>query len=91
MGRRRPNLQRTFFLRSKTYSLLQAGIKSIIFEKDASQARERDWNMGLHWGVPILKSLMPDDMWSQIPSIQPDPHMLNNDDVSNASPNGHPL
>jgi 2-polyprenyl-6-methoxyphenol hydroxylase-like FAD-dependent oxidoreductase len=31
--------------------------------------------MGLHWGAPILKSLMPDDMWAHIQSIQVDPHV----------------
>jgi 2-polyprenyl-6-methoxyphenol hydroxylase-like FAD-dependent oxidoreductase len=31
--------------------------------------------MGLHWGAPVLKSLMPDDMWAQIQSIQVDPHV----------------
>ncbi|KAF2682865.1 hypothetical protein K458DRAFT_56621 [Lentithecium fluviatile CBS 122367] len=36
--------------------------------------RERDWNMGLHWGAPVLKSLMPDEWWSRIQSIQADPH-----------------
>jgi 2-polyprenyl-6-methoxyphenol hydroxylase-like FAD-dependent oxidoreductase len=31
--------------------------------------------MGLHWGAPTLKSLMPDKQWSQIQSIQVDPHV----------------
>jgi 2-polyprenyl-6-methoxyphenol hydroxylase-like FAD-dependent oxidoreductase len=39
------------------------------------QHGERDWNMGLHWGAPVLKSLMPEDMWDRIQSVQVDPHM----------------
>lgn len=35
--------------------------------------------MGLHWGAPILKSLMPDEWWSHIQSIQVDPHVPTND------------
>jgi 2-polyprenyl-6-methoxyphenol hydroxylase-like FAD-dependent oxidoreductase len=29
--------------------------------------------MGLHWGAPALRSLMPEEMWSRIQSIQVDP------------------
>ncbi|KAF2281276.1 FAD/NAD(P)-binding domain-containing protein [Westerdykella ornata] len=53
--------------------LRQAGIRCIVFEKQPSSARERDWNMGLHWGAPALKSVMPEDMWSRIQSVQVDP------------------
>jgi 2-polyprenyl-6-methoxyphenol hydroxylase-like FAD-dependent oxidoreductase len=31
--------------------------------------------MGLHWGAPVLKSLMPDGWWDKIQSIQVDPHV----------------
>lgn len=31
--------------------------------------------MGLHWGAPVLKSLMPDEMWSKVQSVQVDPHV----------------
>ncbi|KAH9878828.1 hypothetical protein J1614_002262 [Plenodomus biglobosus] len=31
--------------------------------------------MGLHWGAPALRSLMPDDWWSRVQSIQVDPHV----------------
>ena len=40
---------------------------------------ERDWNMGLHWGAPVLKSLMPEEWWSEIQSVQVDPHVPTND------------
>ncbi|KAF2187043.1 FAD/NAD(P)-binding domain-containing protein [Zopfia rhizophila CBS 207.26] len=58
----------------------QAGIKCTVFEKQPSQARERDWNMGLHWGAPVLKGLMPDEWWSQIQSIQVDSHVPTKDE-----------
>jgi 2-polyprenyl-6-methoxyphenol hydroxylase-like FAD-dependent oxidoreductase len=35
--------------------------------------------MGLHWGGPILKSLMPDEWWSRIQSVQVDPHVPTKD------------
>jgi 2-polyprenyl-6-methoxyphenol hydroxylase-like FAD-dependent oxidoreductase len=31
--------------------------------------------MGLHWGAPILKSLVPDEWWDKIQNIQVDPHV----------------
>ncbi|KAH7379130.1 hypothetical protein DE146DRAFT_671945 [Phaeosphaeria sp. MPI-PUGE-AT-0046c] len=55
--------------------LRKAGLQCIVFEKHASQHRERDWNMGLHWGAPALKSLMPDEWWGKIQSVQVDPHV----------------
>ncbi|PVH79821.1 FAD/NAD(P)-binding domain-containing protein [Cadophora sp. DSE1049] len=56
--------------------LKKAGIPAIVFEKNAalSSPGERDWNMGLHWGVPILKSLIPDSSSAQLQSVQVDPH-----------------
>jgi 2-polyprenyl-6-methoxyphenol hydroxylase-like FAD-dependent oxidoreductase len=56
-------------------TLRKAGVECVVFEKNASQYRERDWNMGLHWGAPALKSLMPTHWWDQIQSIQVDPHV----------------
>ncbi|KAH7061729.1 hypothetical protein BKA63DRAFT_484493 [Paraphoma chrysanthemicola] len=55
--------------------LRKAGISCVVFEKNASQHRERDWNMGLHWGAPVLKSLMPDESWDRIQTVQVDPHV----------------
>jgi 2-polyprenyl-6-methoxyphenol hydroxylase-like FAD-dependent oxidoreductase len=55
--------------------LRKAGVECIVFEKNASQYCERDWNMGLHWGAPALKSLMPTAWWDQIQSVQVDRHV----------------
>lgn len=46
-----------------------------MFEKNAATHGERDWNMGLHWGAPVLKSLMPDGWWDCIQSVQVDPNV----------------
>ncbi|KAF2705137.1 FAD/NAD(P)-binding domain-containing protein [Pleomassaria siparia CBS 279.74] len=62
--------------------LRKAGISCLVFEKEPSQVRERDWNMGLHWGAPVLKSLMPDGWWDNIQAIQVDPHVPTKDEDS---------
>lgn len=36
--------------------------------------------MGLHWGAPVLKSLMPEGWWSQIQSLQVDPSVPTKDE-----------
>ena len=36
--------------------------------------------MGLHWGAPVLRSLIPDESWSRIQSIQADPHVPTKDE-----------
>ncbi|PKY04950.1 FAD binding domain-containing protein [Aspergillus campestris IBT 28561] len=54
--------------------LKQSGISCIVVEKhDSIDAHPRDWNMGLHWGMDPLRSLMTDEMWSHIQSAQVDP------------------
>ncbi|KAF1842830.1 FAD/NAD(P)-binding domain-containing protein [Cucurbitaria berberidis CBS 394.84] len=55
--------------------LRKAGIACTVFEKNDSHHRERDWNMGLHWGAPVLKSLIPEEWWRRIQSVQVDPHV----------------
>jgi 2-polyprenyl-6-methoxyphenol hydroxylase-like FAD-dependent oxidoreductase len=52
----------------------QAGIPCTVFEKNSAKHGGRDWNMGLHWGAPVLKSLMPDGWWDRIQSVQVDPN-----------------
>jgi 2-polyprenyl-6-methoxyphenol hydroxylase-like FAD-dependent oxidoreductase len=36
--------------------------------------RPRDWNIGLHWGTPILQSLIPSEAFAQLESAQVDPN-----------------
>lgn len=54
----------------------QAGIPAVVFEKNAAifSPGERDWNMGLHWGLPTLKSLIPESAAAQLQSVQVDPN-----------------
>jgi 2-polyprenyl-6-methoxyphenol hydroxylase-like FAD-dependent oxidoreductase len=59
-----------------TTDSLQAGIPVIVFEKNAAvfSPGERDWNMGLHWGLPTLKSLISESAAAQLQSVQVDPN-----------------
>lgn len=45
-------------------------------------------NMGLHWGAPVLKSLMPDEWWPRIQSLQVDPHVPTKDEDTLSFVNG---
>ncbi|OJD28078.1 hypothetical protein ACJ73_00534 [Blastomyces percursus] len=54
--------------------LKQANISCIVVERDERlDARSRDWNMGMHWGEAALKSLVCDETWSRLQSVQVDP------------------
>ncbi|OCK82076.1 FAD/NAD(P)-binding domain-containing protein [Lepidopterella palustris CBS 459.81] len=56
--------------------LRKAGIKCTVFERIPTRGtRERDWNMGLHWGAPVLKGLIPPESWDKIQTVQVDPHV----------------
>lgn len=48
----------------QAYGSLQAGINVSVFEHEASAQlyRPREWTMALHWGLPLLESLLPDRM-----------------------------
>ncbi|TVY51581.1 FAD-dependent monooxygenase cctM [Lachnellula cervina] len=58
------------------HGLKKAGIPVIVFEKKpvVFSPGERDWNMGLHWGMPILKSLIRDSAVQALQSTQVDPN-----------------
>lgn len=55
---------------------LKAGIPSIVFEKKSAifPPGDRDWNMGLHWGYPVLKSLISDEAFALLQTVQVDPN-----------------
>ncbi|PQE21575.1 FAD binding domain-containing protein [Rutstroemia sp. NJR-2017a WRK4] len=61
---------------SIAHGLRKAGIEAIVCEKHAaiSSPGQRDWNMGLHWGMPVLKSLLPESLHPELQSCQVDPH-----------------
>ncbi|TVY89983.1 FAD-dependent monooxygenase [Lachnellula willkommii] len=58
------------------HGLKKAGIPVIVFEKKPAvfSPGERDWNMGLHWGMPILKTLIPESAVQALQSTQVDPN-----------------
>jgi 2-polyprenyl-6-methoxyphenol hydroxylase-like FAD-dependent oxidoreductase len=47
-----------------------------VYEKDASRtARDRDWNMGFHWALPLFKRLIGEVSWDEVFEIaQVDPN-----------------
>ncbi|KAF2400540.1 FAD/NAD(P)-binding domain-containing protein [Trichodelitschia bisporula] len=55
--------------------LKKANVPVTIYEKHPSLTHHpRDWNMGLHWGMPHLQSLLPDSIISLLQTTQVDPH-----------------
>lgn len=47
----------------------------MVYERDAHDAnRRRDWNMGLHWAAPLMKTLIPDHLYDRLQSAQVDPN-----------------
>ena len=53
----------------------QAGILYVIYERnDPFNPRQRDWNMGMHWAVPSLQSIIPEDIFARIQSTLTDPN-----------------
>ncbi|KAF4635777.1 hypothetical protein G7Y89_g2323 [Cudoniella acicularis] len=60
---------------SLAQGLKKAGIKFTIFEREpANLQRARDWNMGVHWGIPILETLIPPEAFAKLDSAQVDPN-----------------
>ncbi|KAI9714928.1 MAG: hypothetical protein M1812_006241 [Candelaria pacifica] len=54
---------------------IQANIPYVVYERNASPtSRTRDWNMGLHWALPALKSLIPPALFARLQSTQVDPN-----------------
>ncbi|KAI9796417.1 MAG: hypothetical protein M1833_006189 [Piccolia ochrophora] len=57
------------------HGLKKAGISFRIFEYEASsdQYRPREWSMAIHWSLPLLESLLPDDLIPRLKEPQNDP------------------
>ncbi|KAF2716966.1 FAD/NAD(P)-binding domain-containing protein [Polychaeton citri CBS 116435] len=54
--------------------LKKAGIPYSIFESEGADTfRPREWTMGLHWGVPLLEGLIPEDLVSRMDEAVVDP------------------
>lgn len=55
-------------------SLKSRNISFSIFEAEVRDARRRrEWTMGLHWGLPILDSLLPEHLRNRILEASVDP------------------
>ncbi|KAI9879536.1 MAG: hypothetical protein M1830_006115 [Pleopsidium flavum] len=54
--------------------VIGAGIKYSIFESEtATHYRPREWSMGIHWSLPELQRILPDDLWQRLKEAQNDP------------------
>ncbi|THZ83713.1 hypothetical protein D6C84_04702 [Aureobasidium pullulans] len=61
------------------HGLKKAGIPFVIFEKEESPTRPRNWSMGCHWAIPSLEYLLPEKIFKQIENAQVDPHIPTSD------------
>ncbi|KAM3504139.1 hypothetical protein MY10362_003760 [Beauveria mimosiformis] len=61
------------------HGLKKAGIPFLIFEKEESPIRKRNWSMGLHWGFEPLQHLVPGNVLAQVKEAQVDPHVSTKD------------
>lgn len=49
------------------HGLQQAGMKYTLFEtEEQTRWRAKEWTMGIHWGLPLLESLLPPDLAARI-------------------------
>ncbi|CAD0095884.1 unnamed protein product, partial [Aureobasidium vineae] len=63
-------------IRREAYIRLQAGIPYAIFDLEPNSSfRAREWSMGLHWSLPLLESLLPDELSSRIQETFVDPSL----------------
>lgn len=51
----------------------------MVYERDENATRKRNWSMGLHWAVPALQYLMPDELLARIQGTQTDPNIPTQD------------
>ena len=55
-------------------SLMQAGIRYSVFEKDVSMNyRSNEWTMAIHWALPLLKEIMPPEVFAKVSDIACNP------------------
>lgn len=51
------------------HGLKQAGIRYTIFDTEQEgKFRPKEWTMGMHWGLPLLESLLPPHLAKRIPT-----------------------
>ncbi|KAH0272552.1 FAD/NAD(P)-binding domain-containing protein, partial [Aureobasidium melanogenum] len=58
------------------HGLQKANIPYAIFDYEPGASyRPREWTMGLHWSLPFLQSLLPDELFSRIHEAYVDPSL----------------
>ncbi|MCJ1342654.1 hypothetical protein MMC31_000841 [Peltigera leucophlebia] len=54
--------------------LSKKNIKCTIYEADLRlNSKDGDWGMGIHWSVPMLQKVLPDELFARIQEAQVDP------------------
>jgi flavin-dependent dehydrogenase len=57
-------------------------VEVTVYEKDESvDSRSRDWTILIHWALPLLEKLLPDDLVAKLPSAVCNPNLDFNEDV----------
>lgn len=46
---------------------------TIVEAEDNAAARTREWSFGIHWALPMLQSLLPEELWARLKTAQADP------------------
>lgn len=60
----------------------QNGFEVAVFERDADiDVRSRDWTILIHWAMPILARLLPEDVFNNFPKAICNPHLEFNEEV----------
>ncbi|KAK3369272.1 putative monooxygenase [Lasiosphaeria ovina] len=55
-------------------ALKKAGIRYTIFEKEQSlNVRSNEWTMAIHWSLPLLKEIVPADVFAKMDAIACNP------------------
>jgi hypothetical protein len=59
----------------------KANIKYTVFESEVSADtyRARQWGLSIHWSTPLLKKILPTDLWARIHEAWVDPSYDNPD------------
>ncbi|PGG97983.1 hypothetical protein AJ80_09605 [Polytolypa hystricis UAMH7299] len=54
--------------------LKRAGIRYSLFERDvAMNYRSNEWTMAIHWARPLLKDILPEEIFNRLPEIACNP------------------
>ncbi|UNI13939.1 hypothetical protein JDV02_000627 [Purpureocillium takamizusanense] len=64
------------------HGLYKNGFNAVVFDRDPGpDARERDWTMLMHWALPMLEELLPEDIVGDLPQAFCNPHLEFNEEV----------